>query len=138
MRSGAPRTIVEAQLAAPAGALDGVRDDPVEADVVGGPPVGGSLAHGPTGELHDVADERGELVELLDDVPAQTLAILGLQARGVLEDLDVGAQGGDRGAQLVAGVGDQVALGLQRARECVERGVEAGGEPGELVASARW
>ena len=37
----------------------------------------------------------------------------------------------------MAGVGDQVALGLERARERVERGVEAGGEPRELVASAR-
>ena len=59
------------------------------------------------------------------------------QPIGVLERLDVGAQAGDRRAQLVAGVGHQVALRLDRALERVERGVEAAREPRELVAAAR-
>ena len=54
----------------------------------------------------------------------------GGQAVGVLERLDVRAQAGDRRAQLVAGVGHEVALGLDRALERVERRVEAAREPG--------
>ena len=53
-----------------------------------------------------------------------------------LQDLDVGAQGGDRRAQLVARVGDQVALGRHRALERVERGVEAPRQARQLVAAA--
>ena len=77
----------------------------------------------------------GQLVQLLDDVGPQRLALVGRQPVGVLERLDVGPQAGDRRAQLVAGVGDQLALGVDRALERVERGVEAAGQPGELVVA---
>ena len=56
------------------------------------------------------------------------------------QDLDVGAQAGDRRAQLVRGVGDELALGahrlvqrLARGLEAVEHRVEAGGELAHLV-----
>ena len=54
---------------------------------------------------------------------------------GLAEDLDVGAQRGDRRAQLVAGVGDQVALRVHGALERVERAVEALRQTRELVAA---
>ena len=57
----------------------------------------------------------------------------GGQALGLLEHLHVGAQAGDRRAQLVAGVRHQLALRLHRALERVEGGVEAAREAGELV-----
>jgi hypothetical protein len=46
--------------------------------------------------------ERGQLVELLDDVGAQALLLVRRQPLGLAEDLDVRAQRGDRRAQLVA------------------------------------
>ena len=49
------------------------------------------------------------------------------------EHLDVGAQARDRRAQLVAGVGDEVALRLGRLLERVERRVEAARQARELV-----
>ena len=61
----------------------------------------------------------------------------GGQPLGVLERLDVRAQARDRRAQLVAGVGDELALRLDRALERVERGVEAAREPAELVLRRR-
>jgi hypothetical protein len=51
----------------------------------------------------------------------------------VLQRLDVRAQARDRGAQLVARVRDELALGVHRALERVERGVEASREAAELV-----
>ena len=100
---------LEAQIAAPPRALDRVLDDLVQAHVVRG----GSPRPAPARELDDVADQRGQLVELLDDVPPQALLLLRRQPLGFAEDLDVRAQRGDRRAQLVARVGDQVALGLR-------------------------
>ena len=43
---------------------------------------------------------------------------------GVLEGLDVGAQARDRCAQLVAGVGDELALGLDRLLEDAPRNAD--------------
>ncbi len=59
----------------------------------------------------------------------------GGQPLGLAEDLDVRAQRGDRRAQLVAGVRDQVALRLHRALERVERAVEALRQARQLVAA---
>ena len=112
-------------------ALDQRGDDAVDADVVEHAP-GLAAAR----ELDDVADQRRQLVELGDDVRAQRGALVLGQPVGVLERLDVRPQARDRRAQLVAGVGDEVALGLDRALERVERGVEAPREPGELVVAA--
>ena len=63
-------------------------------------------------ELDHVAHERRQLVQLADDVPAQALLLVRGQALGFAQHLDVRAQRGDRRAQLVAGVGDQLPLGL--------------------------
>ena len=59
----------------------------------------------------------------------------GRQPLRVLERLDVRAQARDRRAQLVARVGHEVALRLDRALERVERGVEAAREARQLVAA---
>ena len=86
------------------------------------------------GQLDHVADQGGELVELRDDVVAQGVELLARELVDVLEHLHVGAQARDRRAQLVARVGHQLALGGHRPLERVEGGVEAVGQPGELVA----
>ena len=62
--------------------------------------------------------------------------VLGGQAIGVLERLDVRAQARDRRAQLVARILDQVPLRLDRAFERGERAVEAPRQPAELVVPA--
>src|SRR5262249_56592332 len=76
-----------------------------------------------------------EIVELLDDVAPPRLLLLGGQPPRLAENLDVRPQGCDRSAQLVARVGDQVALGLDRALERVQRRVEALREACELVVA---
>ena len=70
------------------------------------------------GQLGQVADERGELLDLEPDVVHQLGAGLRRQPAagvGLGEQVEVGAQGGERGAQLVAGVGDQLALPVRLA-----------------------
>ena len=118
MRSGSPLTTVGCRVArktspsprAALGALHERAHDLVDAHVVH------DVARlGAAGQLDDVAHERRQLVELRDDVGAQALAIGLGQPVGVLQHLDVGAQAGDRRAQLVAGVRDEVALRLGRA-----------------------
>ena len=75
----------------------------------------------PAGQLDHVADQRGQLVELLDHVRSQRGAVLGREEVLVAHQLEVGPDGGDRRAQLVRGIGDEVALGLHRTLERVER-----------------
>src|SRR5262249_19198669 len=61
-------------------------DDLVDADIVDEFDLLGAA-----GELDDVADERGQLVELADDVGTQALALRLREALCILEDLDVRA-----------------------------------------------
>ena len=56
---------------------------------------------------------------------------------GLGQHLDVGAQRGDRRAQLVRGVGHELALGGDRALQRVEHRVEAGRELADLVVARR-
>ena len=51
--------------------------------------------------------------------------------------VDLGAQHRQRGAQLVAGVGDEPALGVERGLQPVEHRVEPGGQLGDLAAGSR-
>ena len=71
-----------------------------------------------------------------EDVRAQRRAVVLREPVELLDRLDVRPQAGDRGSQLVAGVGDEMALRLDRALERVQRRIEAPGEPGELVVAA--
>ena len=121
----------------PVGALDGLADDEVQAHVLG--VRWGLLA---AGEFDEVVDEQRQLLDLLDDVAEQLLALGGVDVGGLLEDLDVGAQARDRRAQLVRGVGDELALGVHggverahRAPEGVEHRVEADREAPDLIGA---
>jgi len=87
------------------------------------------------GQLDDVGHERGQLVELLDDVRPKALALVGREPIRLLECLDVRAQARDRRAELVARVGDQMSLRRHGSLERVEGGVEAARKPGELISS---
>ena len=136
MRSGSPLTTVGCRLArktTPSPARRSARSTSATHDLVDAHVVHDVARLRAARELDDVADERGELVELRDDVGAQALALVLGQPVGVLQHLDVGAQARDRRAQLVAGVGDEMALRLGRALERVERRVEAARQPRELV-----
>ena len=121
----------------PVGALDGLADDR-------GPGARPRCRRGllAAGEVDQVVDEQRQLLDLLDDVAEQLLALGGVHVVGLLEDLDVGAQARDRRAQLVRGVGDELALGVHggverahRALERVEHRVEADREAPDLVGA---
>ena len=90
----------------PAGALDGLGDERVEPDVVH--LVGRLVA---ARELDQVGDQRGQLLRLVDDVVEQGAALGRRQVLLLEQQLGVGAQRGHRRAQLVRGVGDELALG---------------------------
>ena len=116
-------------------ALDRVGGDQVEAHVSGrlGHRLGPSLA----GELDQLADQGGHLVDLLDEVVQQLLARLRRQLVPAREDLDVRLQAGERRAQLVRGVGHELPLSPARVLERAEHRVEARRQPAELVVAGR-
>ena len=86
-------------------------------------------------ELDEVADQRGQLLEL-----ARTRSAAGARGRprrraAARQHLEVGAQRGQRRAQLVRRVGDELALRALRALERLEHRVERAREAGELVVA---
>ena len=85
--------------------------------------VGGGLAV--LGQAQEVREQLGQALglELAGDQVALEVGVLGAQARR----LQAQAQPGQRGAQLVRGVGDEVALGVERAHEPVGHVVEGVG-----------
>ena len=88
------------------------------------------------GELDQVADQRGQLLDLGTDVAEQLDPCLLRQvAAGLREQVEVGAQGGQRRAQLVAGVGHQLALPVAGCRQRGQHRVEGPREPGDLVVA---
>ena len=98
-------------------------------------------------ELDQVGDEHPELGRLLLDVGQQPRALVGRQRVGLRQHLDVRAQARDRRAQLVRGVGDELALGGDRALERVEHRVEVlrparrprrGSRPRSGARGPRW
>ncbi len=88
-------------------------------------------------ELDQLGDQRRHLAELLDDVAQQSLALSGGKRAVAREHLDVRPQARERRSQLVRRVGDELALRPRRLFERAEHGVEARGEPAELVAPLR-
>ena len=68
-------------------------------------------------------------------VSSSVRASSGSAAAGLGEQVDVGAQRGERRAQLVAGVGDQPALPVPRRGERGEHLVERRRQPGDLVVA---
>ncbi len=109
--------------------LDRGRDQPVEPYVLDRGRVGRVVA----GELDQVADERGQLLELRHQVGAQPRAVAGVRRPAAGEYLEVGPQRGQRRAQLVRGVGDELALRALGALERFEHRVERGREPRDFV-----
>jgi len=63
-----------------------------------------------TGELDDVRDQTGELLELRHDARQGRSALRWRQPLEVAQDLDIGPQARERSAQLVAGIHDQLTL----------------------------
>ena len=91
------------------------------------------------GEVDQVVDQQRQLLDLLDDVAraARCCSSRSMSVALLLQDLDVRAQAGDGRAQLVRGVGDELALGVHggverahRALERVEHRVEAAAPAG--------
>ena len=113
----------------PARALDRGRDQAVEPHVLHRGLVGLLVA----GELDQVADERAQLLQLGDQVRAQPVAVAGVGRAAAGEHLEVGAQARERRAQLVRGVGDELALCALRTLERLEHGVERGRQARDLV-----
>ena len=90
------------------------------------------------GQLDQVADQGAQLLDLGADVVEQLEARLGRQRRvalGLAEQVEVGAQRGERRAQLVAGVGHQPALPVARRGEREQHLVERRGQAGDLVVA---
>ena len=114
-------------------ALDGGGDQLVEPQRLVRLAVGLAVAR----QLDQVADQLAELLDLGDEVGPQALAIgLGQRARPA-QHLEVGAQRGERRAQLVRGVGHEPALGALRVVERLEHRVERRGQPRQLVLALR-
>ena len=85
--------------------------------------VGGGLAV--LGQAQEVGEQLGQALglELARHQVALEVGVLGAQARR----LQAQAQPGERGAQLMRGVGDEVALGVERAHEPLGHVVEGVG-----------
>src|SRR5499427_5774910 len=85
--------------------LDRLGNDPVETYLF---TLFGALVA--AGQVDQVPDQAGELFDLRDDVLEQPVAVGSLEVRGALQYLDVRAKARKRGAELVGGVGDELAL----------------------------
>ena len=85
-------------------------------------------------ELHGVGDQAGQVVDPEQDRGDQPFPVVRVEQFDFAQHLDVGAQGGERGAQLVRGVGDELALPVGGVLHGAEHGVEADREPAKLVA----
>ena len=136
-RPGTPLTTVGSSVVTkcdlrrkPGGALDRVLDQGVEPDVREL-----ELGRPFAGELHEARDEPTHLTELTDEVTEQRLAGGRREIVPAREHLDVRPDARKRRAELVRGVGDELSLLLLRLVERGEHRVEAGAEPGELVAA---
>ena len=88
---------------------------------------GGRPAVAP-GQLGQVAHDVGQLLQLHQHVVDQHGAVLGAQLVDPADHLEVGAQAGERRAQLVRGVEHQLALGPAGRLERLEQAVEGASE----------
>ena len=88
------------------------------------------------GQVDEVADEHRQLAQLRLRGGHDAARSRGGQALAERERVEVGLHARQRRAQLVRGVGDELALGQARALERGEHRVEARGQPPELVLLA--
>ena len=96
----------------------------------------GQLALAGAREDQEIFGQLREVVALLDRGD-QRLAHLGGVSARAQRSLQLGLDDGHGRAQLVAGVGDEVALALERAAEAIEHLVQRFAEPADLVAGGR-
>ena len=98
--------------------------------------------------LGDVVEQLGEMTTLIAELielaraeqhleEPQDLRLDRIGRLSALEELEVRAEAGERSAQLVRRVGDELALRAQRRLELSEHGIEARAEPAELVTALR-
>ena len=88
------------------------------------------------GELGQVTDEVGELLQLHEDVVDEYGPVLGAQFVDAADHLEVRPEAGQRCPQLVRRVEHQLALGAARGLEGLEQSVEGATEAAELVGAA--
>ena len=116
---------------APLGALDDALGQRAEVDVLEiailGPPL--------DGEVDELGHERAELLELEGRGFEELALLVRVHVGSACEQLDVGPQGRERRAQLVAGVHHELVLLVARSREGMEHRVEARREPADLVGA---
>ncbi len=89
------------------------------------------------GEVDEVADEHGQLAQLCLCGGDDACALMRGQLLAERERVEVGLHAGQRCAQLVRGVGDELALSQARALERGQHRVEARREPSQLVLLVR-
>ena len=87
----------------------------------------------PCESSHELGDQGRHLVELLDDVPHQRLPLGGREPSSAGKHLDVRAQAGERRAELVRRVRDELALRPRRRLQGSQHRVEAGRKPAQLI-----
>ncbi len=85
-------------------------------------------------ELDDIINEKGQIVDLLDEI-ALELGSIALAQPAVLaqQGLEVGLECRQGRAQLVRGVGDKLALGICRALERIEQAVVGLSQAPDLI-----
>src|SRR5207253_3082250 len=76
-------------------------------------------------------------LHLAHEIAEHLLSLQRIRRLTALEELEVGAQAGERRSQLVRGVGDQLTLRAQRGFQLAEHGVEARAQTAQLVATVR-
>src|SRR5699024_7665078 len=102
-------------------------------DEVGEVRFGGDEEIGPlaAGEHDELVDEAGHALELIADELERVLAVLGI----IAHDSEMTAHDGDRGAQLVTGVVEELPLPVEGGFEPVEHPVEGIAEVGDVIVA---
>ena len=88
-------------------------------------------------DLDEIVDQFRHPLHLAHEIAEHLLSLGGIRRLSALEQLEVGAQAGERRAQLVRGVGDQLTLRAQRGFQLAKHGVEARAQTAQLVATVR-
>jgi AraC-like DNA-binding protein len=122
-------------------ARERLADEHVQAHVLGFEVPRGLLA---AGEIDQVVDQRRQLLDPVDHLAQQLLALARVDIRLLLQNFNVRTQARHRRAQLVRSVGHQLALGVHRrvqradrALQRIEHRVEAHRQPANLIRAPR-
>ncbi len=88
-----------------------------------------------TGHRDDLVDEVGQLLGLGPQIGDDGITVVIAEVRVPLQRVEVGAEAGERCAQLVTGILHQATLVVLGSCECGEHAVEGGGQPADLVVA---